>query len=129
MKIEPKRTLKRDPKNMPKPSKGGQGPPQGAPGGDFDSFWSASRTFRDQKKGVRKMDRKRDPQNNDFWRLVRRDRADPGRGLAECADGIWLLNSKKFNSYLARRAPRMGAADSIAPRTPPGQGRGISTKK
>ena len=46
MKFEPKRTLKRDPKSMPKPSKGGQGPPQGAPGGDFDSFWSASRTSR-----------------------------------------------------------------------------------
>ena len=48
MKIEPKMTLKMDPKSMPKPTKGGQGPPQGAPGGDFDSFWSASRTSRDQ---------------------------------------------------------------------------------
>ena len=49
MKIEPKMTLKMDPKSMPNPTKGGQGPPQGAPGGDFDSFWSASRTSRGPK--------------------------------------------------------------------------------
>ena len=74
-----------DPKSMPKPSKGGQGPPQGAPGGDFDSFWSASRPSRDQKRGVRKMDRKRDPQKN---RLLEASAARGwrfGQGLAECA--------------------------------------------
>ena len=78
MKIEPKKTLKMDPKSMPNPTEGGQGPPHGAPGGDFDSFWSAARTSRDQKKGVRKMDRKKDPQKIDFRRVLKRSRADPG---------------------------------------------------
>ena len=89
---------------MPKPTKGGQGPPQGAPGGDFDSFWSASRTSRGPKKGVRKMDRKMDPQKIDFWRILRRVRADPG-GVCGWHLGLKLTNS---NSCSARLAPRRG---------------------
>jgi len=89
---------------MSKPAKGGQGPPQGAPGGDFDSFWSASRTSRGPKKGVRKMDRKMDPQKIDFRRILRRVRADPG-GVCGWHLGLKLTKS---NSCLARLAPRRG---------------------
>ena len=52
--------------------------PQAAAGGDFDSFWCASRTSRGPKKGVRKMDRKKDLQKIDFSRVLDRDRANPG---------------------------------------------------
>ena len=54
------------------------GTPQGAAGGDFDSFWGASRTSRGPKKGVRKMDRKMDPQKIDLRRVLKRVRAGPG---------------------------------------------------
>ena len=92
MNIYPKRTLKMDPKSMPKPTKGGQGPPQGAPGGDFDSFWSASRTSRGPKKGVRKMDRKMDPQKIDFWRILKRDTGRPG-GVCGWHLGFFLFGT------------------------------------
>ena len=109
---------------MPNPTKGGQGPPQGAPGGDFDSFWSASRTSRGPKKGVRKMDRKMDPQKIDFWRILRRVRADPG---GVCGPHLALEFEESHFLFGTPCTPE-GAADSIAPRTPPGQGRGISKK-
>ncbi len=94
----------------------GQGPPQGAPGGDFDSFWSASRTSRDQKKGVRKMDRKMDPQKNDFRRLLDRDVVNPGRVCGphlalEFEDSVILFGTPctpEGAADLARRAPWRG---------------------
>ena len=104
MQNESKKDLKMDPKSMPNPTKGGQGPPQGAPGGDFDSFWSARRTSRGPKKGVRKMDRKMDPHKIDFWRFLDRDGADPG-GVCGWHLGLKLTNS---NSCSARPAPRRG---------------------
>ena len=93
-----------DPKSMPNPTKGGQGPPQGAPGGDFDSFWSASRTSRGPKKGVRKMDRKMDPQ-----KIGKMDPEGADRARGGGVSGLHLgLKLTKSTSYSARLAPRRG---------------------
>ena len=96
--------------------------PQAAAGGDFDSFWCASRTSRGPKKGVRKMDRKRDPQKIDFWRLLDRDVVDPG-GVCGWHLGLKLTKS---TSYSARLAPRRGRR--IQSLRALRQGRGISKK-
>ena len=50
------------------------------------------------------MDRKKDPQKIDFWRLLDRDKAGGGGSL------LWHLGLKltKSNSCLARLAPRRG---------------------
>ena len=77
---------------------------QGAPGGDFDSFWCASRTSRGPKKGVRKMDRKMDPRKIDFRRVLDRDRANPG---GVCGSHL-ALEFEDIESSLARRAPQGG---------------------
>ncbi len=50
------------------------------------------------------MDRKKDPQKIDFWRILERVRAGGGGTL------LWHLGLKltNSNSYLARLAPRRG---------------------
>ena len=83
-------TLKMDPKSMPNPTKGGEGPPKERPGWDFDSFWCASRGARGPKRGVLKMDLKMGPQKN---RKIRFKNGLLG-GQAGCADPIWLFISK-----------------------------------
>ena len=60
-----------EPKIMPYLTTGGHGPPKERPGGDFDSFWCASRAAPCPKKGVPKTSPKMDPQKiitNRFWR-------------------------------------------------------------
>ena len=76
------------------------GTPQGAAGGDFDSFWGASRTSRGPKKGVRKMDRKMDPRKIDFWRVSDRDRAGGG---GVCGGVAMLVASPMIHTMKALR--------------------------
>ena len=69
---------KMEPKCMPNLTTGGHGPPKERPGGDFDSFWCASRAAPCPKKGVPKTSIKIVPQQiikNRFGRA----RGGPGR--------------------------------------------------
>ena len=60
LKTVPKRT-QNGAKIMPYLTTGGHGAPKERPGGDFDSFWCASRAAPCPKKRVRKMTPKMDP--------------------------------------------------------------------
>ena len=53
-------------------------PPKERRGGTLTRFGPLREPPEDQKRGVRKMDRKVDPQKIDFWRILSRVRADPG---------------------------------------------------
>ena len=68
------------------------------------------------------MDRKMDPQKIDFWRLRRREGGDSGTAWrsVRMASGLEI---DEFEFLFGTPCTPEGAADSIAPRTPPGQGR------
>ena len=93
-----------EPTIMPYLTTGGHGAPKERPGGDFDSFWCASRAAPCPKKRVRKMTPKMDPSKIEIlglWGFY-------VLGLAECADPGWLLIPKNPESDLARVLPYGG---------------------
>ena len=59
--------------------------PKERPGGDFDTFWCASRAAPCPKKRVRKMTPKMDPSKIETLGLLKRDGGRPGR-----VRGSWL---------------------------------------
>ena len=76
-----------EPQIMPYLTTGGHGAPKERPGGDFDSFWCASRAAPCPKKRVRKMTPKMDPSKIEilglFW-IMPVDFGRPGRVRGSC---------------------------------------------